>query len=92
MIKNFKHKGLKKLFIEGESKKINPDHKRKIKRLMLWLNNIQDINDVGNPNFGLHRLKGDLDGMYSINVSGNYRLVFSFSNGDIFDLDYLDYH
>ena len=92
MIKNFKHKGLKKLFIEGESNKINPDHKRKIKRLMLWLNNIHEINDVGNPNFGLHRIKGELDGLYSIKVSGNYRLVFGFSNGDVFDLDYIDYH
>lgn len=35
---------------------------------------------------------GDLTTYWSITVSGNWRLIFRFDNGDIELLDYLDYH
>ncbi len=40
----------------------------------------------------LHRLKGDLDGFWSIAITGNWRLIFRFENGDAFDVDLIDYH
>ncbi len=92
MIQSFVSKELQKFFEKGDSSKINPGHKKKIRRLLLWLNNIQTIEDVGFPNFGLHRLKGNRKGYYAIKVSGNYRLIFRFENGNVQDLDYEDYH
>jgi proteic killer suppression protein len=44
------------------------------------------------PGWRLHPLKGDLRGYWSLSVSGNWRLVFRFENGDAFDLDLTDYH
>jgi proteic killer suppression protein len=40
----------------------------------------------------LHNLKGDLLGFYAVTVSGNWRVIFRFENGDALDGDYLDYH
>jgi proteic killer suppression protein len=37
-------------------------------------------------------LTGGLKDFWSIKVSPNYRIIFRFEDGDIFDVDYLDYH
>jgi proteic killer suppression protein len=44
------------------------------------------------PGWRLHPLKGDLDGLWSVTVTGNWRIVFRFDNGRAFDVDLVDYH
>lgn len=44
------------------------------------------------PGFWLHRLRGSLEGRWSVRVSGNWRIVFQFQDGDAYDVDYVDYH
>ena len=44
------------------------------------------------PGWRLHRLTGDLRDFWSLSVTGNWRLIFRFENGDAFDLDLVDYH
>lgn len=40
----------------------------------------------------LHPLKGDLKGFWSITITGNWRVIFRFADGDAFDVDLVDYH
>lgn len=40
----------------------------------------------------LHPLKGNYKGYWSVKVNGNYRIVFTFINGNAYDVDYIDYH
>ena len=42
--------------------------------------------------FGLHPLKGKLKGLWAVRVSGNWRVVFRFENGNAYDVDLTDYH
>ncbi len=42
--------------------------------------------------YRLHPLKGDLKGFWSVTVSGNWRIIFRFENGNAFDIDLIDYH
>jgi proteic killer suppression protein len=44
------------------------------------------------PGYRLHALKGDLKGYWSVTISGNWRIIFTFENGDAFDVDLVDYH
>jgi proteic killer suppression protein len=44
------------------------------------------------PGLRLHALKGDLKGFWSVSVSGNWRVVFRYADGDAFEVDLLDYH
>jgi proteic killer suppression protein len=44
------------------------------------------------PGWRLRVLKGELAGYQSLTVSGNWRLISRFENGDAYDLDYIDYH
>ncbi|MFT7034543.1 MAG: proteic killer suppression protein [Cyclobacteriaceae bacterium] len=92
MIISFKHKGLKKFFIEGDVSKLNPNHINKLSRILFRLNNAKELRDLNVPSWRLHKLKGNLKGCYAIDVSGNFRIVFSFETGDSYDVDYDDYH
>jgi proteic killer suppression protein len=48
--------------------------------------------DLGLPGYRLHRLKGELRGFWSVTISGNWRIVFRFEQGDALDVDLVDYH
>jgi proteic killer suppression protein len=47
---------------------------------------------VNLPGFGLHPLKGDLKDFCSVTVRANWRIIFRFEDGDVYDVDLLDYH
>ena len=40
----------------------------------------------------LHLLKGGLKGCWGISISGNWRVIFRFEDGDAYDVDLIDYH
>ena len=48
--------------------------------------------DLDVPAYRLHRLKGRLKDYWSISISGNWRITFRFEDGDVFDVDLVDYH
>ena len=37
-------------------------------------------------------MKGEYAGYWALTVTGNYRIIFRYDAGDIYDIDYLDYH
>jgi proteic killer suppression protein len=44
------------------------------------------------PGWRLHPLRGDLEDHWSVDVSGNWRLTFTFEGEDAVLVDYRDYH
>jgi toxin HigB-1 len=48
--------------------------------------------DLDLPGYRLHALKGDLKGLWSVTVSGNWRITFRVKDGNVFDVDLTDYH
>jgi len=56
------------------------------------LDTAHSIEDMDIPGYRLHPLKGERKGLWSISVSGNWRLTFEFSDGNVHVLDYEDYH
>jgi proteic killer suppression protein len=92
MIKSFKHKGLRDFFQTGNTKGIQGSHTKKLRYLLEILNQVNTITDLYIPGLYLHKLKGDRQDIWSIRVSANWRLTFEFVNGDVYILDYEDYH
>lgn len=92
MIQSFKRKGLRQLFEKGTAKGIRADHVTKVENILAVLNRARRPSDVDLPGFGLHALKGNLKGFWSITVRANWRIVFRFKGGDVYDVDMLDYH
>lgn len=92
MIKSFRHKGLQQLFEEDSSRGINAAHMRKIKQILGLLASAKSIEDLNFTTFRLHALKGDLKNYWSMSVNGNWRIIFKFEDGNICDVDLVDYH
>ena len=92
MIKIFKHKGLKKFFETGSTAGINAKQAQKIAVRLEVLNRAIDIDDIDIPGFFLHPLTGSRKGTWSITVTGNWRITFELSNGDVYIVNYEDYH
>jgi proteic killer suppression protein len=40
----------------------------------------------------LHPLSGNLSGLWSVSVSGNWRIIFRFEGSNVTDIDLIDYH
>jgi toxin HigB-1 len=92
MILGFRHKGLRLLFENGDRRKVQPEYADKLERILARLDEADEAEDMDLPGYRLHRLKGDLAGLWSIMVSGNWRLVFRFDDGDADEVDLVDYH
>lgn len=92
VIKTFKHAGLEKFFRTGSKAGIQPAHAAKLENQLLTLDNARSSRDMNLPGWRLHPLHGELDGHWSIRVSGNWRMTFRFEGEDAVLIDYKDYH
>lgn len=92
MIKSFKHKGLKRFFTTGSTAGINPAHADRLEERLQALHTAITIDDMDLPGWRLHSLKGDRDGLWAVNISGNWRVVFQFKDGHAYVVNYEDYH
>lgn len=92
MIASFTHTGLEKFFYDGNKRGIQPKQAQKLADILDLLDAAATIQDMNFPGSHLHQLKGKLRGVWSVQVSGNWRITFRFKNGDAFDVDYVDYH
>lgn len=92
MILNFKHKGLELFFKTGSVKGIQPVHAKKLGQILRLLNVAESPSELALPGFRLHPLKGELQGHWSITISGNWRLTFIFVDKNVDIVDYQDYH
>lgn len=79
MIKSIIHKGLELFWTKGDNSKLPAEQSHNLQKLLNVINYLEDVlKDLEVlRNLRPHLLKGgSLKGFWSINVSGNYRLVF----------------
>ena len=94
MIKSFKHKGLENFFLTGSTKGIQAIHAEKISRVLNRLNLLTGLNDLNTPAYRLHKLKGNMQNIWSITIQANWRITFEYEEetNDVYIVDYQDYH
>jgi proteic killer suppression protein len=92
MIRSYRRKGLKWFADTGSKAGIQPKHAQRLRRLLTALDVASQPEDMNAPGNGLHSLRGNLEGHWSVNVSGNWRLTFLFDGEDAVLVDYQDYH
>ena len=92
MIQNFRHKGLQRLYVDGERRGVRADLIEKIENLLAVLSRARVPGDMKLPGFRLHPLKGHLKGFWSVTVRANWRIIFRFQDGHVWDVDLIDYH
>lgn len=92
MILSFKHKGLEIFYYEGKLKGIQYKHSEKISYILDIIDAAAEIKDINFPGSDLHQLNPKKDNIWSVKVSGAWRITFKFENGNAYILDYLNYH
>ena len=92
VIITIKHKDLRKFFENGDSSKVQPAHTKRLEVILTLLHAAKEVEDMNYPGSNLHKLSGSRKDFWSVNVSGNWRIVFRFVDSDAYDVDYLDYH
>ncbi len=91
-IRTFRHKGLKRFFAAGSKAGIQPEQASRLRLVLGVLNAATEPRDLSLPGLRLHELRGRRRGTWSVAVSGNWRVTFSFGAEGIEDVDYEDYH
>jgi proteic killer suppression protein len=94
-IRNFTHKGLKRLYLEDSAKSIPPDAADKLRKMLAFLDDMQDDEELRSlPAWKVHMLTGDRKGTWSLSVTRNRRLTFRVdaAESEICDVDLEDYH
>jgi proteic killer suppression protein len=92
VITSFQHKGLKRLYEKDDGKLITQDLLAKLKRILTILDTATNEQALNLPGYNLHALKGELKGYWSVMVSGNWRVIFRFEDGNASKVDLIDYH
>jgi len=94
-IRNFVHKGLKKLYEEDNPKGVPPDSVDKLCKMLAFLDDMQDPEELRSlPSWKAHTLTGDRKGTWSLSVTRNRRLTFriDMDEREICDVNLEDYH
>jgi proteic killer suppression protein len=92
MIISFKNKGIKELAETDKTAKLPPAQLPKIRLILSRLDLATHPEIMRVPGYRFHELSGDRRGTYSVSVTGNYRITFSFVGENVMDVDYEDYH
>jgi proteic killer suppression protein len=94
-IRNFAHKGLKKLYAEDNAKGVPPDAADKLLKMLAFLDDMEEPEELRMlPTWKVHTLTGDRKGTWSLSVTANRRLTFRIDTAEheICDVNLEDYH
>ena len=92
MIKSFTHKGLQKFYAKGTTSGIQKKHENKLRLILTNLDQAETPDDMDLPGLYMHKLKGNRNDIWSVRVSGNWRVTYRFVGRDVEIVDYEDYH
>jgi len=93
-IRNFAHRGLKRLHLEDSVKGVPPDTVDKLRKMLAYLDDMEDPEELrALTSWKAHTLTGDRKGTWSLSVTRNRRLTFSIDPElEICDVNLEDYH
>ena len=93
MIRSFNDKETEQIFNGIAPNHIPLDISRRALRRLIDLNNAQSITDLRiPPSNRLERLKGKRKHQHSIRVNDQYRICFTWKEGNAYDVEFTDYH
>jgi len=77
---------------DGDPSRVSAALRERLENVLSVLDAAAEPADLDIPGYRLHRLKGELKGLWSVTVSGNWRITFRIENGNVSDVDLTDYH
>ena len=87
-----KHSGLRALHERGDGSRLSAGLVPRLRRILLRLEGATRPATWPCPGTVFTPLKGERRGLWSVRVSGNWRVVFRFEGMEAVDVDLIDYH
>ncbi len=93
MIGSFKGDSAKRIFYYQNVTFLPPTIQKRVLRKLLMINAAEILKDlIIPPGNRLERLRGKKEGLYSIRVNDQWRIVFLWKNNKAYDIEIVDYH
>ena len=93
MIQTFKDKETEQVYNGFAPRRLAPDIARRALHKLIALNEAESGTDLRiPPSNRLEQLKGNGKGQYSIRINMQYRICFSWEDGNAYDVEIVDYH
>jgi toxin HigB-1 len=93
MIKGFKDREAEKLFQREPALKLSQEMQRVALRKLRMLNRAKTLADLRIPPANrLEALKGDRLRQHSIRINDRWRICFVWREGDVYEVEIVDYH
>jgi proteic killer suppression protein len=80
------------MFELDDVRKVRADQVDRLRLILSVLDQANDVQDMNQPTFRLHRLKGNRKGVWAVTVRANWRMTFRFEDGEAHAVDLEDYH
>ena len=94
-IRNVVHRGLRRFIQRNDPSGLAAAVVERVRNILTFLQEMEDTRELRDvPNWKAHQLTGDRKGTWSLSITRNWRITFRIDpmEGEIFDLDYEDYH
>ncbi|MFZ0208101.1 MAG: type II toxin-antitoxin system RelE/ParE family toxin [Roseiarcus sp.] len=92
MLRTFKSRQLAELWRKGSASKIDARLQARILVRLDALDSARIAEDINQPGFDFHTLRGFKPKRYTVHVNGPWCVTFEFENGDAFNIDFEQYH
>jgi proteic killer suppression protein len=93
MILSFASKETEKIWRGNRSSKLPLEIQSIARRKLRMLNNARNLTDLRiPPNNRLESLRGDRQGFYSIRINRQWRICFKWADGNVSEVEIIDYH
>ena len=77
---------------QDDARRVGADQVDRLRLILSALDQAGEVQDMNQPTFRLHQLKGNRKGAWAVTVRANWRVTFLFEGGDAYDVDLEDYH
>lgn len=93
MIRSFRNDEARKVFQRQRSRRVPEDLQRIALRKLTMLDAVESIEDLRTPPGNrLKRLSRERKGQYSIRINDQWRICFTWRDGDAYEVELVDYH
>lgn len=95
IIRSVRHRGLRRLIEDNQTRGLRPDLVNRIRNILTALilaDNMGMFRNSAPPGWRVHRLSGDRQETWAVSTSGNWRITFEEDDGYLDVLDLEDYH
>ncbi len=93
MIRSYRDRDTQAVAERQRVRRFPEDIQRRAQMKLMIINNAKDLNDLRvPPGNRLEALSGDRDGQYSIRINDQWRICFTWSEGNAYQVEIVDYH